>query len=506
MAGARGAAAPVQIPQKARRRVARGSGGWALLAGLVVALRLPTLWMPARPDEAGYLLVAQHLHRGGPFLYGPLFVDRPPLLIAVFRVADALGGLPALRVIGVAAALLLVLACASAGQAVGGRRGWWAAGLVAAALQATPLLGAPEVDGELLGTPLVALAFAVGLHAVRDPDRRRATAGTAVAGALAGSALLVKQNLGDAAVLLAALLVCLLVQRQLRPRRGVLLLAVLAVATAVPLLLALLWSTAWGPGVGVAWHDLVGFRTASLHVLDARPSPARDERSEALAQAVVLSGVAPLAAGALLVRRYAPRRPGPSLPTAALLAVLATGAAGTVLGGSYWQHYLLQLVPASALAVGIVAAAAPLRVTAAVVALVAASSLVAGGSTLSSPGPCTDGRGAQQVSRWLAARAQPGDSGATLYGGADVLLGTGLRLVYPYLWSLPVRTLDPRLEQLTAAVTGPHRLDWLVVSTPVDAWGLDPAGRLSAQLSSSYTPVATVCGRQVLHRAPSASR
>jgi hypothetical protein len=42
-------------------------------------------------DEGGFLAVAQHMGAPGRYLYGPLWVDRPPGLIAVFALAAHLG-------------------------------------------------------------------------------------------------------------------------------------------------------------------------------------------------------------------------------------------------------------------------------------------------------------------------------------------------------------------------------------------------------------------------------
>ncbi|MCW2778455.1 MAG: hypothetical protein JWN17_2180, partial [Frankiales bacterium] len=108
--------------------------------------------------------------------------------------------------------------------------------------------------------------------------------------------------------------------------------------------------------------------------------------------------------------------------------------------------------------------------------------------------------GARQVARWLADHAGRDDRGVAVYGAADDLLGSGLRLPYPYLWSLPVRTLDPHLARLRATVTGPDRVEWVVVALPLDAWRLDASGALARQLHTAYRPAAVVCGRAVLHR------
>jgi len=64
-----------------------------LAVGLALLLRLPFLHRLAFPDEAGLLIVAQHWHEGGANLYRTLFVDRPPLLLLFYQLADDLCGL-----------------------------------------------------------------------------------------------------------------------------------------------------------------------------------------------------------------------------------------------------------------------------------------------------------------------------------------------------------------------------------------------------------------------------
>src|SRR5688500_8515483 len=78
---ARGAYAAVRTP----------AGIVTLAVGLALLLRAPNVGDLAFPDEAGLLIVAQHWHGGGANLYGTLFVDRPPLLLLFYDLADSLG-------------------------------------------------------------------------------------------------------------------------------------------------------------------------------------------------------------------------------------------------------------------------------------------------------------------------------------------------------------------------------------------------------------------------------
>ena len=81
-----------------------------LVVGAVLLLRVGYLTGPLAADEAGYLLVAESWRRGGPNLYGHYFVDRPPLLMALYRVAALTGWAPTVRVLATGFSVLLVVA------------------------------------------------------------------------------------------------------------------------------------------------------------------------------------------------------------------------------------------------------------------------------------------------------------------------------------------------------------------------------------------------------------
>src|SRR3954453_7171305 len=84
----------------------------AAVAGTVV-VRLALLGLPAWADEAGFLMVGSGWHLGdssnGEMLYDTYWVDRPPVLIGLFGLADRLGGVTALRLLGALAAAVTVV-------------------------------------------------------------------------------------------------------------------------------------------------------------------------------------------------------------------------------------------------------------------------------------------------------------------------------------------------------------------------------------------------------------
>jgi hypothetical protein len=478
----------------------------AVLAVLAVLVRLPLVGAPGSTDEIGYLLVARHLHAGGPFLYGDIWVDRPPLLVALFRVAVALGGLPGVRVLGLLAAAGLVAAACDLGRSLGGSRGCWWAGTTALALQASPLLAAPEVDGELLGLPLVLLACAVGVRALSGP-RRPSLAPVLAAGVLGGCAVLVKQDLADALVLLVVVVLVRMGYREVTAQRGLAVLATLTAGTALPLLLAVGTSSWWGGGPSRLWSDVVAFRAEALPVLAQMQATGAGARQRDLALAAVGCGAVPLV-GCLLVRLL---RSGRSRPPGVAVGVLAMAVfAGLSMAGGRggWLHYLLQSVPSASAAAGLLAAGPPDRLQRwgrrSVVA-VALSGLVGVVVVVPSAwaGGCrTQESAAAAVSAWLGAHARPGDTVASVYDPVNVLGDTRLRLRYPYLWILGERTLDPQLALLHAAMTGPRRVDWVVRPQHPRPWSATADRAVTAALSTGYRPAASLCGQEVLHRRP----
>jgi hypothetical protein len=65
------------------------------------------------------------------------------------------------------------------------------------------------------------------------------------------------------------------------------------------------------------------------------------------------------------------------------------------------------------------------------------------------------------------------------------------------LWSLPMRTLDPRLTLLNATMSRRHAPEWLVRWDGFDSWNIDASGRLADTVRADYRRVATVCGADV---------
>ncbi|MCW2817382.1 MAG: hypothetical protein JWR42_169 [Marmoricola sp.] len=486
---------PAQEPAPTRTHPSATPWVW-VVAALTALLRLPYAGAPMSPDEGGFLVVAHAWHRGSS-LYGDLWVDRPPLLLAVFRVADLLGGqahaLTALRLIGCLAAALTVAAVGLAARVlVGGRRGPVAAAAVAGALLVAVAGGGSVVNGELVAAPFIGLGLLASLHAARPcagADRSDRSARWALlAGASGAAAILVKQNMLDVAVFL----VVLLLASAWRDRRwswaarqaGLAVTGGLLASAAVLLPAWAAGTTPWG-----VFEAMYPFRLRAAAVMNVNA----DERvvhGLAMVSTWMTTG-APLLILGFAVWALGRGRRDPRV--LALLGLLVFDGVSIAAGGSFWLHYVVQLVVPTGLAAGVIVARTRFagRATAAVVL---AACLVGWATGLSSTTPAEgDVLGAS-----VAGAARPGDSVASLLGDADVVRSSGLTpAAYPFLWSLPARTLDPGFRELARVLAAPDRPTWVVVRGSETLAQLRAA---DAGLERHYRRVAVICTHPVFLR------
>lgn len=462
---------------------------------------LPFLGRALSPDEGGMLMVAGQW-APGTSLYGDYWVDRPPVLVALFALADAGGGHVALRLLGVAAVLASVFLAALVGRLAAPRSAVapLLTSAAAAALVATPLFGGGAVNGELLGLPFLLGGSAAAL---RSRTARSWTTGFGwglLAGAAGACAVMVKQNLVDVLVLVAVLVVAQAPPRHgertvlTRTLAGTVVGAVGAIAVAVGA------AARRGTDPVALWEATVEFRGEAAATIAASATGATAERLLGVVAAFVGSG-APLliVVLALVVRRPAaadPASPGDLRWPAA--AVLTWDLIAVYLGGSYWLHYLTGSVPGIVLLAAAAAQRRPLprrrlgRVYGVVALSAACATLVALVHPLE--------RKEEPVIDYLSARVRPGDTGLVAFGAANILQASGLESPYPDLWSLPVRVHDPDLERLTAVLAGPQRPTWLVVAgRSLDTWGVD-ASAAQQVVDTHYQMVGEPGRFTVFHR------
>ena len=469
----------------------------ALIAAIVVLLRLPMLEASPGADESGYLIVGGQWDSAGSSLYGSYWVDRPPLLISLFSLAAHVGGLVPLRVLGCVAAFLLVTGAAHVAARMGGRPAAVWAAVAAAGWCLSPLTGSPEVDGELLAAPFVVwgidatLAALDGVCGTRVVPRRAGWQAV-VAGALAMSALLVKQNFADVAVFALVCVGVAMSRRELSGRNTSRLVALGGAGAGTVLVVVAGWTVLHGTSLVGVYDAMYPFRIRAAQMMAASGDQAPASRFAVLLLKWVLCGLAPvtvLTAWAFLSRRVA------TTGTVALTAVLVFDMASVVMGGNYWSHYLMQLVTPAAVLAGVLAARRqpglrPIIVGAAVVGMTVLGIALPGALASSS---------SQRLGHAVGAASRPGDTIVTVYGHSDVSQTSGLFSPYPYLWSLPLKTLDPRLRFLDSVLARPRAPTWFVTYAGISSWGVDST-RTSRLVHERYHPVAVLEGHTVYLR------
>ncbi len=454
-------------------------------------------WVPfvgraLSPDEGGFLILASQWSPGSS-LYGDYWVDRPPALVGLFAAADWLGGPWVLRMMGVAAVVIAVLLAGLIGQLVApdSPRASVLTAATAAVFVATPLFGGSVVNGELLGLPFVLAGVALVIASARSSSRRSALLLAVAAGAAGAAAFLVKQSIVDVFVFALAV-----AATQWRTAGWRLVLGTACGAVAATALV--LWAADLrGTGAADLWDAVITFRGEASAVIAESATGTTATRLGGLLLALVGSG-AGFVAITLAWHSRRPRTEPAGLdlrwPAAALLGWEALA---VLLGGSYWLHYLMGLVPGLVVLAAAAAQREPsTRSLRSAYGFAAVSALAAIGWVVVSP----IDRPEEPAIAYLEEHAEPGDTGLVAFGGANILEAAGLESPYPYLWSLPVRVRDPELEELAEVLAGPDAPTWLVSSGPALAsWGIE--GDAAEQLLETRYDLAVDLGRfSVYHR------
>lgn len=458
---------------------------------LALGLRLPYLTVPLGIDEGGVSFIAQQWGTGHGSLYGAYWLDRPPLLVGLYKLA-VLGGPLGVRALGAVAAVSLVAVVAALGHALGGHRTARVAAVLAAVFSGSIALAAVFSPAELLAS-VPAAASVLGLvRFARYGDARWLVA----AGALAVTAALIKQSFLDAGLAGAVFLSASLLRDARGGLRAVTAYGAGAVSAVGACVLVLLATHVSLSGLAYA---LFGFRVDALATLSASNLPlhvrARGLLGPVLGSALVAALVlAP--AGLWTLRRD-------RVLCATAFAWLAAAAIGVLAGGSYWPHYLIQLVaPAGTLAAVALTSVKPrlgMSALAAIAALSIAVSAV-GAHVVRARQPL---RPDLAVATYVRTHARPGDTQYVMYARANLGYYTGLRSPYPFAWSLLVRAIPGATQRLDRLLASPQRPTWLIGWQPPDKWHLDPTGVTRRLLRREYRRVAVVAGRPIYHRAVS---
>lgn len=420
---------------------ARRLGPLLALAALAALLRAPFAGSIG-PDEGGYAYVAWRWAHGHA-LYHPTWIDRPQGLILVYRllisVANAVWTVRLGAIVAGAAVSLLL---AAAGRVFSPR-----AGLIAGALFATvgvaPHLEGFTFNGELAACVPASAAVAVAFAAYR----RRSTALLAAAALLGGAAMLMKQSGFDGLAVVYA--VAWTADAKPRLRRVVVTTAAAAVPLAASVVAGSLagWSTYWD--AVVASHLGVDLSTRMSHLAGSLPGAGRD--------------LGPLALVALVGAREAWRRAGPER-----LALVWLGAAlvGVNVGGLYWPHYYVQLLPPLCLLAGLgLASVADRRVAWAVVVVAALPATIYVATVARAPDRRQETmvkyalgfENDQRIAQYVDAHSSQSASVYALASRADFYFLAHRAAASPYLWGHPLRAVPGALASLERTLAGPRR-------------------------------------------------
>jgi hypothetical protein len=471
-------------------------GGLAAAAALS---RLPFLRSALSPDEGGFLVVGGQWTQGSS-LYGNYWVDRPPLLIGVFAGAQALGGVVALRVLGVLAVALAVAAAAMLGWHASGRSrtGAVLAALTCATFLATPSFGTRIVDGELLASPMVLSGLAALVASYGTRQRTRVVVLRVLAGTLGAAAFLVKQDMVDVFVVAVVIALHGAWRRGVRTAAGDLapvLCGALVTTSAVTI-----WASSRGTSPAGLWEAVVAFRFAAAGIVGFSGSRLLD-----LVRAYVLSGALAVTAVAGLSPRRRPHLPAStSVPwRSAALTLAGWELVAALAGGSYWSHYLVGLVPGIVLLVA-ASARSPVRLERRGLAVALAYAVAATAVSLSlHPTAARTPTDDQVAASYLRDHARRGDSVVVAFGHADIVEASGLGSTYPYLWTLPAFVADPHLTALDRLLASPAAPHWFVAGGDLSQWG-SPGAAVQRTLDRHYSVVFRTTRWVVLRRDPMA--
>ena len=218
----------------------------------------------------------------------------------------------------------------------------------------------------------------------------------------------------------------------------------------------------------------------------------------------LVASAAPFVAVGLLVRLRGPATHGVRDLRWPAVALLGWELAVVLLGGSYWLHYLMGLVPGLVL---LAAAAAQRKLEAGpTLVLPYAAALVSTVAAIAYVVAVPIDRPEAPVIDYLRAEAYPGDTAIVAFGGANILRETGMTSPYEHLWSLPVRVRDPELTELTEVLAGDRRADLghrqrrlpRHLGRRRERGGQGPAGQLPARRERRHVrdlPAGRVSGR-----------
>jgi hypothetical protein len=366
------------------------------------------------------------------------------------------------------------------------------AGLLAATVGASPFIESFTLSGELLASlpaVLSLLCFCVYLEGRERAWRRsRLLLALAVAGALTGIAVLIKQSAFDAG--LAAIVFLVWRER----RRGLAPAAVLLAGALVPVAIA----AASAARLSEWLYAVVGYRFNGDSLVTGSPLTRVHQLWISLPPAGKALGVLVLLAAAgwrrspLLARIW-----------------LGAGILGVIGGGNFHPHYYLQLVPPLSLlaAVGV----RTLWLSAPRPAIAAAGAAAAAALALAMPVAWASSRQQAEtiwprdphlvddaaLARYVRAHTHVRGRVLAVWADANLYYLADRPPAVRYLWSRNIVSIPGALQAFRDAIAARRAALVLVVQPPAK---LDPSGRTAALLRREYRLVARI-GDALVYRA-----
>ena len=474
---------------------------WMLLCSAIsVSLRLPFFTVPLGVDEGGDSYIAREWGTTEGSMYGASWLDRSPLLVLLYKIG-VLGGDRGVRLLGMVAAVLLVVGTMAIAHRLSGARAARLTGVITAIMTSSLLLGAVFTVNELLAA--VPVTYSI-LALVWARDSTRSGPWLFASGLMASCGALIKESFLEA---LAAGVVFLVVSRVMRDRTDFRATWVgwWSAGVAVPILLVMAWFEVFANGARSFAYAMIGFRLDTLTAQAESPLSPSYMLVHLGLPVLVGSGcllLAPWAVSWLLEHRADPQL---MLPLAAWLVVGFLGITG---GGHYYPHYFIQPLAALAVLAGAALSASSRRVlagvTAAALVLLALGNLVIGDRLKTTDPPQEQ---TLAVASYLRANAHPDDTLYVMYARANLLYYARMPTPYPYAWSMMVRTVPSAEEQLRAVLkSSTARPTWIVEWHTSSEFGLDRSGETRRLIASHYVLADTVCGKSILIRDDQAQR
>lgn len=492
------AAEPSHVPSTS---VPRSLVGWWLgCSALAIALRLPFVGVPLGIDEGGDAFIARAWVATEGSMYGGSWLDRPPLLVLIYRIG-VLGGPLGIRVLGMVAVVLLIAGTMIIAHRIAGVAAARLTGLISAVMMSSVVLGAVFTGNELLAS--VPMTFSV-VALVHVRDARRPTRWLLASGLLAGCALLVKQSFGDVVVAGAAFLVVAWLTRERSGFRAAWIVH-WAAGLAVPLAATLAWVAIYSVGIKEFVYATVGFRVDSLDLLQQSQEGASYMFLHLGLPIAIVSGLLVLLPWALV---WLFDQRADLLLVVPLAAWLIVGVAAVAGGGKYFPHYFVQPLSALAVLSGCALAVTTRRflfvATAAILGVLAVGN-VAVGKTLESVAPPQQRTIA--VADYLRANSAEQDRLYVMYARANLLYYADMESSSSYAWSTMMQAVPEAETQLRDVLrSDAERPTWVVTWQRPTAFGLDRSGETRRLLALHYRRAAVICGKEVLIRKDDARR